>query len=89
VIELIVMLYRRMHNEELHNLYASPNIGRVIKSRRMKWDGHVKRIGEMRNAYKRPLERPRRRWEDNVRMDLRGNRVGMCRLDASGSGRDK
>jgi hypothetical protein len=69
-----------MHNEKLHNLYCSPSIIRIIKSRRMRWAGHVARMGEKRNAYrilvgkpegKRPLGRPRRRWEDNIRMDLR------------------
>jgi hypothetical protein len=63
--------WRRLHNEGFHNLYASPNIIRVIKSRRMRWAGHVSRMGEMRNAYKilvgkpegkRPLGRPKRRW---------------------------
>jgi hypothetical protein len=68
-----------MDNDELHDLYSSPNIVRVIKSRRMGWDGHVARMGEGRGAYrvlvgryegKRPLGRPRRRWEDNINMDL-------------------
>jgi hypothetical protein len=67
-------------NEELHILYSSPNIIRQIKSRRMRWAGHVARMGEDRNVYtvlmrktegKRPLGRPRRRWEDGIRMDLR------------------
>jgi hypothetical protein len=65
----------KLHNEELHNLYSSPSIIRVIKSRRMRWAGHVARMGEKRNAYrilvgkpegKRPLGRPRRRWVDNI-----------------------
>ena len=69
----------RSHNEELNGLYSSPNIVRVIKSRRMRWAGHVARMGEEREVYrvlvgksegKRPLERPRRRWVDNIRMDL-------------------
>jgi hypothetical protein len=74
--------WRKFHNEELHNLYSSPNIGLImqIKSRRMSWAGHVARVGEERKAYKvlvgklegkRPLGRPRRRWEDGIRMDLR------------------
>jgi hypothetical protein len=69
-----------LHNEELHILYSFPNIIRQIKSRRMRWAGHVARMGEERNVYmvlmgkpegKRPLERPRHRWEDGIRMDLR------------------
>ena len=71
--------WRRLHNEELHSLYRSPNIVRVIKSRRLRWAGHVARLEEGRSAFKfftgkptgkRPLERPRRRWEDNIIMDL-------------------
>jgi hypothetical protein len=69
-----------LHNDELHDLYSSPNIVRVIKSRRMRWAGHVARMGEGRNVYrdlvgrpegKRPLGRPRCRWEDNIKLDLR------------------
>jgi hypothetical protein len=75
-----VQFGEKLHNEELHKLYISPSIIRIIKSRRMKWAGHVARMGEKRNAYRilvgkpegrRALGRPRRRWEDNVRMDLR------------------
>jgi hypothetical protein len=71
--------WRKLHNEELHILYSSPNI-RQIKLRRLGWAGHVARMGEERNVYrvlmvkperKRPLGRPRRRWEDGIRMDLR------------------
>ena len=71
--------WRRLYNEELHSLYRSPNIVRVIKSRRLRWAGHVARMEEGRSAFKiltgkptgkRPLGRPRRRWEDNSRMDL-------------------
>jgi hypothetical protein len=71
--------WRKLHKKELHDLYSSPSIIRIIKSRRMRWVGHVARMGEKRNAYrlfmgkpegKRPLGRPRRRWEDNIRMDL-------------------
>jgi len=71
--------WRRLHNEELNDLYSSPNTVRVIKSRRMRWAGHVARMGEERGVYrvlvgkpegKRPLGRPRRRWMDNIRMDL-------------------
>ena len=68
--------WRRLYNEELNDLYTSPNIVRVIKSGRMKWTGHVARMGEEKGVYmgkpegKRPLGRPRRRWVDNIRMDL-------------------
>jgi hypothetical protein len=70
--------WRKLHNEELHNLYSSPSIIRIIKSRR-RWAGHLPRMGEKRSAYrllvgkpegKRPLGRPRRRWIDNIKMDL-------------------
>jgi hypothetical protein len=72
--------WRRLRNEELNDLYSSANIIRVIKSRRMRWAGHVARMGEKRGAYRtlvgrpegrRPLGRPRRRWEDNIKMDFR------------------
>jgi hypothetical protein len=71
--------WRRLHNEELNDLYSSPNIIRVIKSRKMRWAGHVARMGECRGAYRilvgrpegrRPLGRPKLRWEDNIKMDL-------------------
>jgi hypothetical protein len=70
--------WRRLHNKELYALY-SPNNIRVIKSRRLRWAGHVACMGERRGAYRalvgkpegrRPLERPRCRWEDNIKMDL-------------------
>ena len=73
--------WRRLHNEELHSLYRSPNIFRVIKSRRLRRGGHVARMEEGRSAFKilkgkptgkRPLRRPRCRWEGNIRMDLNG-----------------
>ena len=79
---------RRLHNEELNGLYSSLNIVRVIKSRRMRWVGHVARMGEERGAYrvlvgkpegKRLLGRPRRRWVDNIRMDLQ--EVGCGHVD--------
>ena len=72
--------WRKLHNAELYALYSSPNIIRSLKSRRLRWAGHVARVDYSRNAYrvlvgkpeeKRPLERPRRRWEDNIKMDLR------------------
>jgi hypothetical protein len=71
--------WRKLHNEALHRLYSSASIIRMIKSRRMTWAGHVARMGVKRNAYrllvgkpegKRPLGRPRRRWVDNIKMDL-------------------
>jgi hypothetical protein len=67
--------WRRLHNEELSDLYRVPNIFRVIKSRRMRWAGHIACMGKNRDVYmdlvgkpegKRPLARPRRRWEDNI-----------------------
>jgi hypothetical protein len=72
--------WRKLHNDELHNLYSSPNIVRVIKTRRIRCAGHVGRMGEGRGVYsvlvgrpegKRPLERPKRRWKDNIKMDLK------------------
>jgi hypothetical protein len=72
--------WRKLHNEELHNLYSSTYIIRTIKSRRMRWAWHVARMGEKRNACRilvgktegrRPVGRPRRRWVDNIKMDLR------------------
>jgi len=77
--------WRKLHNEELNDLYCSPNIVRVIKSR---WAGHVARMGEGRGVYrvlvgkpegKRPLGRPRRRWEGNIKMDLQ--EVGCGGMD--------
>jgi hypothetical protein len=80
--------WRKMHSEELHNLYSSPDIIRQVKSRRMKWAGHVARMGEERKMYKvlvgkpegkRPLGRPRRRWEDGIRMYLK--EIGLEGVD--------
>jgi len=79
---------RRLHNEELNDLYCSPNIVRVIKSRRRSWTGHVARMGEERGVYRvlvgkpegrSPLGRPRRRWVDNIRVDLQ--EVGCGYMD--------
>jgi hypothetical protein len=73
-------LMNKLRNEELHNLHSSPSIIRMIESRRMRWAGHVARMGPKRNACrtlvgkpegKRPLGRPRHRWVDNIKMDLR------------------
>ena len=72
--------WRKLHNEELSDLYSLPNIVRVVKSRRMRCAGHVAHMGEGRVVHrvligkregKRPLGRPRRRWVDNIKMDLR------------------
>ena len=86
----------RLHNEELNGLYSSPSNVRVIKSRRMRWAGHVTRMGEERGVYrvlvgkpegKRPLGRPRRRWVDNIRMDLQ--EVGCGYMDWIGLAQDR
>ena len=88
--------WRRLHNEELNDLRSSPNIVRVIKSRKMRWDGHVARMGEERGVYRvlvgkpegnRPLERPRCRWVDNIRMDLQ--EVGCGYMDWIGLAQDR
>jgi hypothetical protein len=80
--------WRKLHSEELHNLYSSPDIIRQIKSRRMRWAGYVACMGKERKLYKvlvgkpegkRPLERPRRRWEDGIGMDLR--EIGLRCVD--------
>jgi len=77
--------WKKLLHEELNDLYCSPNIVRVIKSRRMRWAGHVARMGEDRGVYRvlvgkpegrRPLGRPRHRWVDNIRMDLQELRCG-------------
>jgi hypothetical protein len=73
------LLWRKLHNEELNYLYSLPNIVREVKSRRMRWPGYVAHMGEGRGVHrvlvgkpegKRPVRRPRRRWEDNIKMDL-------------------
>jgi len=83
--DVVIGEWRKLHNEELKDLYCSPNIVRMIKSRRMRWAGHVARMGERRGVYrvlvekpkgKRPLGRPRRRWENNIKMDLLEVRCG-------------
>jgi hypothetical protein len=80
--------WRKLHDEEFHNLYSSSNIVRVIKSR-MRWAKHVARMGEGRGVYrvligrpegKRPLGRPWRRWEDNIKMDFREIRIDGAKL---------
>jgi len=88
--------WRRLHNEELNDLYSSPNIVRVIKSRRMRWAGHVACMGEERGVYRvlvkkpegrRPLGRLRRRRADNIRMDLQ--EVGCVYMDWIGLAQDR
>jgi hypothetical protein len=87
--------WRRLLNEELYAVYSSPNIIRVIKSRRLRWAGHVARVGKRRGAYRalvgKPegrslFGRPRRRWEDNIKMDFREIGWGGHGLNVSGSG---
>jgi hypothetical protein len=88
--------WRKLHNEELHNLYSSASMIRIIKSRRMRWAGHVVRMGEKRNVYrllvgkpdgKRPLGRPRGRWIDNINMDLL--EIGLSVVDWIGLAEDR
>ena len=76
---MLIGEWRKLHNKELNDLYSSPNIVWVVKSRRMRWAGHVARMGERRGEYrdlvrkpegKRPFGRPRNRREDNIKMDL-------------------
>jgi hypothetical protein len=88
--------WTKLHNEEFRDLYSSPSIIRIIKSRRMRWAGHVGRMGENRNVYrllvgkpegKRPLGRPRRRWLDNIKMYLL--EIGWGGVDWIGLAQDR
>jgi hypothetical protein len=88
--------WRKLHNEELRDLYSSPSIIRKIRLRSMRWTGHVARMGEKKNAYRlfmgkpegrRPLGRPRHRWVDNIRMDVR--EVGWADVDWIGLAKDR
>jgi hypothetical protein len=88
--------WRKLYNEKLHNLYSSPSIIRMMKSRRMRWAGHVARMGEKRNLYrllvgkpegKRPLGRPRHKWIDNIKMDLL--EIGLNVVDWIGLAQDR
>ena len=87
--------WRKLHNEKLNDLYSRHSIFRVTKSRRMRWAGHVARMGEKRGLYSalvgklegtRPLGRPRLRWEDNIKIDLQEVECGGYGLDLAGSG---
>jgi hypothetical protein len=78
--------WRKLHHEELNDMYSSPNVIRMIKGRSIKWAGHVARMGERRGVYrvlvgkpesKRPLGRPKRRWDDNIKMDLQDVGCGV------------
>jgi hypothetical protein len=88
--------WRKLHNEELRDVYSSPSIIRIIKSRRMRFEGHLSQIGEKRNAYrllvgkpegKRPLGRPSCRWVNDIRMDL--GEVGFGDVDWIGLAQDR
>jgi len=88
--------WRRLYNEEQNDLYSSPNIARAIKLRRMRWAGHVARMGEERGVYrvlvgkqegKRPLGKPRRSWVDNIKLDLQ--EVGCGYMDWIGLPQDR
>jgi hypothetical protein len=88
--------WRKLHNEELHDLYFSASIIRIIKSTEVRWTGHIARMGEKRNVYRllvgkpegwRPLGRPRRRWLNNIRMDL--VEVGWGKVDWIGLAEDR
>jgi hypothetical protein len=88
--------WRKLHNEELHDLYSSPSITRIMRVRMMTWAGHVARMGKRRNGYwllvgkpegRRPLGRPRRRWVDNIRRDL--VEVGWGDVDWIGLAQDR
>ena len=89
-----IAIEHNLHNEEMNDMYSLPNIVRVVKSRRMRWAGHVARMGEDRGVQrvlvgkpegKMPLGRPRRRWEDNIKMDVQ-EVGGSWGLDGVGSG---
>jgi hypothetical protein len=88
--------WRKLHNEELHNLYCSSSINRIIKSRRKRWPGHVARMGEKRNLHrllvgkpeeKRPLGRQRRTWIDNIKLELL--EIGWSVVDWIGLAQDR
>jgi hypothetical protein len=87
--------WRKHQNEDIRYMYSVPSIVRVLKSRRMRWAGHVACVVERRGVYRvlmgkpdgtRPLGRPRLRWEDNIRMDLWGSGIWGYGLNWAGSG---
>jgi hypothetical protein len=91
----VIRGWRKLHNEKLHNPYSSPSIIRMMKPRRMRWAGHVACMGEKMNAYrilvgnpvgKRLVEKPRRRWENNIKMNLRQDKTGLIWLRIGTSG---
>ena len=91
----VTVEWRKLHNGELSDLYSLPNIVRVVKPRRMRWAGHVARMGEERGVHrvlvgkpegKKPLGKPRRRWEDNIKNGSSGSRRGLWGLDGVDSG---
>ena len=94
----VTVEWRKLHNEEINELYSSPSIVQAISSRRMRWAGHVASMGESRGVYrvlvgkpegKRPLGRHRRRWEDNIRIDLREVESGCVDWMELAQGRDR
>ena len=98
IAQILTGLWRKLHNEELNSLYSSPNIVRVIKSRRMRWAGHVAHMEGGRGVHevlvgkpegRRPLGRPRYRWEDNIKMDLQEVGRGCGDLMESAQDRDR
>ena len=85
--------WRKLHNEELNDLYSSPNIVHMIKSRRMRWAGHVMHMGKRRGIYRilvgKPLGRPRHRWEDNIKMEIQDVGCGGKDWIELAQGRDR
>jgi hypothetical protein len=91
--DVVTVEWRRLHNKELYAVYSSPNIIRVIKSRGLRWAGHVARMGERKGTYRtlvwkhegrRPLGRPRRRWEDNIKVSRVGLGASVAKCPSAG-----